>query len=78
MPLQPDTRKLLRTGLLIFGTGAVSAALIFTSFGGGIMPHRGPQTNFGWLALILAMGCLPTGFLTLVLAALKLFGERRR
>ena len=31
MPMQPDTRKLLRTGLLIFGTGVVAAALIFTA-----------------------------------------------
>ena len=76
MPLQPDTRKLLRTGLLIFGTGVLSAALIFTSFGG--VTHQGPHTNLGWLALMLAMGCLPTGFLTLVLAALKVIGDRRR
>jgi hypothetical protein len=76
MSLQPDTRKLLRTGLLIFGTGVLSAALIFTSFGG--VTHQGPHTNLGWLALMLAMGCLPTGFLTLLLAALKVIGDRRR
>src|ERR1700742_1864382 len=45
MPLQPDPPTLLRTGLLIFGAGPFSAALIFTSFGGGILPVRGPQTN---------------------------------
>jgi len=76
MPMQPDTRKLLRTGLLIFGTGVIAAALIFTSFGG--VTHQGPHTNLGWLSLMLAMGCLPTGFLTLLLAALKLIGDRRR
>jgi len=75
--MQPDTRKLLRTGLLIFGTGVVASALIFTSFG-GITRHQGPHTNLGWLSLILAMGCLPTGVLTLLLATLKLFGDRRR
>jgi hypothetical protein len=75
--MQPDTRKLLRTGLLIFATGAIAATLIFTSFG-GVTHNQGPQTNLGWLALILAMGCLPTGFLTLILAALKLIGDRRR
>jgi hypothetical protein len=32
----------------------------------------------GWLALMLAMGCLPTGFLTLLLAAVKIIGEWRR
>jgi hypothetical protein len=76
MPMQPDTRKLLRTGLLIFGTGAIAAVLIFTTFGG--VTRQGPNTNPGWFALILAMGCLPTGFLTLLLAALKLIGDRRR
>jgi hypothetical protein len=75
--MQPDTRKLLRTGLLIFGTGVVAAALIFTSFG-GIVRHQGPHTNLGWLALMLAMGCLPIGFLTLLLATLKLIGDHRR
>jgi hypothetical protein len=75
--MQPDTRKLVRTGFLIFGTGAIAAALIFTSFG-GIARHQGPHTNLGWLALMLAMGCLPTGFLTLLLAAVKLIGDRSR
>jgi hypothetical protein len=74
--MQPDTRKLLRTGLLIFGTGAIAAALIFTSFGG--VTRQGPHTNMGWLALMLAMGCLPTGCLTLLLAALKIIGDLRR
>jgi hypothetical protein len=72
--MQPDTRRLLFTGLLIFGTGALSVLLLFTVFG-GIVRHEGPHTNMGWLCLMLAMGCLPTGFLTLLLAALKIMGE---
>ena len=75
--MQPDTRKLLRTGLLLFGAGAIAAALIFTSFG-GITRHQGPHTNLGWLSLMLAIGCLPTGVLTLLLATIKLLGDRRR
>ena len=75
--MQPDTRKLLRTGILIFGTGVIAATLIFTSFG-GISRHQGPHTNLGWLSLMLAMGCLPTGFLTLLLATVKLLGDRHR
>ena len=74
--MQPDTRKLLRTGLLIFGTGALSVLLIITVFGG--IGRQGPHTNSGWLALMLAMGCLPTGTLTLALAFSKLIGDRRR
>ena len=75
--MQPDTRKLLRTGLLIFGTGMLAAILIFTSFG-GIARHQGPHTNLGWLSLIITIGCIPTGVLTLLLAAVKLIGDRRR
>ena len=74
--MQPDTRKLLRTGLLIFFTGIISAALVLTAFGG--ISRQGPHTNSGWLALMLAMGCLPTGTLTLVLALFKLAGDHRR
>ena len=76
MTLQPDTRKILRTGLYIFGTGVLSVVLIVTLFGG--IGHQGPHTNAGWLALILAMGCLPTGTLTLFLAILKIIGDYRR
>ncbi len=74
--MKPDTRKLLTTGLSIFFTGAIAAALALTVFGG--IGRQGPHTNSGWLALMLAMGCLPTGFLTLLLALAKLNGDRRR
>lgn len=74
--MQPDTRKLVRTGLIIFGTGILAAVLMATVLGG--VGRQGPHTNSGWLALMLAMGCLPTGTLTLVLGLLKLVGERRR
>jgi hypothetical protein len=74
--MQPDTRKLLCTGLAIFGTGVIAVLLIVTFFGG--IGRQGPHTNSGWLALMLAMGCLPTGALTLFLATLKLIGDRHR
>lgn len=74
--MQPDTRKLLRTGLAIFGTGVVAALLTATVFGG--IGRQGPHTNSGWLSLMLAMGSLPTGFLTLVLAFMKLYADRHR
>jgi hypothetical protein len=73
--MQPDTRTLLRTGIGIFGTGAVAALLTLTVLG-GIGP-QGPHTNSGWLALMIAMGCLPTGTLTLLLAVSKLFNDRK-
>ena len=74
--MRPDTRKLLTTGLAIFLTGAIAAALALTVFGG--IGRQGPHTNSGWLALMLAMGCLPTGLLTLLLALAKLSADRRR
>jgi hypothetical protein len=74
--MQPDTKKLLRTGLTIFGIGVLAALATLTIFGG--VSRQGPHTNSGWLSLILALGCLPTGFLTLLLAVMKLFGDRRR
>jgi hypothetical protein len=74
--MQPDTRKILRTGLWTFGTGIASVISIHLFFGG--IGRQGPHTNSGWLALMLAMGCLPTGALTLILAILKLLGDRRR
>lgn len=74
--MQRDTRQLLRTGLTIFGTGALAAVLTITLFGG--FGRQGPHTNSGWLALMIAMGCLPTGTLTLLLGVAKLIGDRRK
>jgi hypothetical protein len=74
--MQRDTRQLLRTGLGIFVTGAVAALLALTACGG--IGRQGPHTNSGWLALMIAMGCLPTGTLTLILAISKVIGDRKR
>ena len=74
--MQPDTRKLLRTGIIILAVGAACAASVALFFG-GYTPH-GPITNAGWLALVFALGCVPTGILTLLLAILKLIGDSRR
>lgn len=74
--MRTDTRTLLRTGLGIFGAGVLASALMLTVLGG--VGKQGPHTNGGWLALMLAMGCLPTGTLTLFLAGLKLIGDRHR
>jgi hypothetical protein len=74
--MQPDTRKLLTTGSIIFFTGAIAALLMLAVFGG--VTKQGPHTNGGWLSLMVAMGCLPTGVLTLTLGLAKLVGDRRR
>jgi hypothetical protein len=77
MAMQRDTRAILRTGSALFAAGVVSALSIFLLFG-GITRRQGPHTNAGWLALMLAMGCLPTGSLTLLLGLSKLIGDRRK
>jgi hypothetical protein len=73
-PMQPDTRK--PSAPAFSSSAPESSPPHLTSFGG--VTHQGPHTNLGWLSLMLAMGCLPTGLLTLLLAALKLLGDRRR
>ena len=77
MAMQRDTRAILRTGSWLFITGALSAISIFVLFG-GINRRQGPHTNLGWLALMLAMGCLPTGTLTLALGLGKWLGDQRK
>ena len=74
--MRTDTRQLLRTGLGLIGVGGVAALLMATVFGG--VTRQGPHTNSGWLALMVVMGCLPTGTLTLLLAVAKLIGDRKR
>jgi hypothetical protein len=74
MTLAPDTRKLLTIGSAILLPGVIAAALMFTVFGG--VTHQGPHTNLGWMALIVTMGCLPLGCITLLLGLAKLFGNR--
>jgi len=74
--MQSDTRKLLITGGTIFLTGVICAGLMLTIFGG--VSRQGPHNNGGWLCLMIAMGCLPTGLLTLFLGLAKLLGGLRR
>jgi hypothetical protein len=74
--MAPDTRKLLIAGLSIFFTGIACAALAIFVFGG--IGRQGPHTNAGWLCLMVAMGCLPTGILTLLLSIAKVIGDLRR
>ena len=74
--MQGDTRKLLITGSAIFGSGLLFVVLLYAVFGGAT--RQGPHGNGGWLMLIFALGCLPTGLLTLALGIAKVIGERSR
>lgn len=74
--MPPDTRKLFTFGATLSLIGALFAALMLTVFGG--VTHQGPHTNMGWISLIIVMGCLPLGLITLLLAFAKLLGNRGR
>jgi hypothetical protein len=73
-PMQEDTRTLLRSGGGIFCAGVLAAVLAATIFGG--MGKQGPHTNSGWLALMVAMGCLPFGTILLALGVAKWLGRK--
>jgi drug/metabolite transporter (DMT)-like permease len=75
-PMPDDgTAQLLRAGIWILVVGGLAALLTATVFGGiGI---HGPHTNSGWLALLLAMMCLPFGSMLTLLGAAKWLRNRR-
>jgi hypothetical protein len=73
MSLAPDTRKILKVGSILILIGVIAAILMLTIFGG--VTHQGPHTNMGWIALIIVMGCLPLGCITLLLGLAKLFSK---
>ena len=75
-PMPDDgTRQLLKAGLWILLVGGLAALLTATVFG-GIGVH-GPHTNSGWLALLLAMMCLPFGAMLTLLGGAKWLRNRR-
>ena len=74
--MQSDTRKIIKFGSILVVIGLVAAALMLTAFGG--ITHQGPHTNLGWIALVVVMGCLPLGCITLLLGVAKLLGNRAR
>ena len=75
-PMPDDgTAQLLRAGIWILVVVGLAALLTATVFGGiGI---HGPHTNSGWLALLLAMMCLPFGCMLTLLGAAKWLRNRR-
>lgn len=70
------TRQLLHSGAWTLAAGLLSVALTKFAFG-GIGP-QGPHTNAGWIALIVAMMCLPFGFLLFLLGAAKWIRNKKR
>jgi drug/metabolite transporter (DMT)-like permease len=75
-PMPDDgTGQLLRAGIWTLLVGGLAALLTATVFGG--IGQHGPHTNSGWLALLLAMMCLPFGCMLTVLGAAKWLRNRR-
>lgn len=69
------TTQLLRWGASTLVAGIVSAILTKTVFGG--IGAQGPNTNAGWLGLIVTMMCLPFGSTLFLLGAAKWMRKRR-
>ncbi len=74
--MRADTRKLLLTGAALLACGVAAVVLMLTVLGG--IAREGPHSNGGWLALMVAMGCVPMSLLLLLLGGAKWLGDRRR
>ena len=68
------TAELLRGGGGMVATGLLAGALLQLFFGG--MTKIGATTNAGWIALIVALMCLPFGALLLTLGIAKWLRNR--
>ncbi len=73
-PTSDGTAELLRGGGFMVGTGLLAGALLEIFLGG--MTPTGATTNGGWLALIVALMCLPFGALLLTLGIAKWLRNR--
>jgi hypothetical protein len=73
--MRQDTRSILRVAGLIELVGIVCAIAVWAS--GGMTSH-GPHGNLGWFALVVALGCIPTGTFFLLLGFAKWLGDRGR
>jgi hypothetical protein len=72
---QDGTLQLLRSGGTMLGSGILAAILLETLLGG--FTATGAHTNSGWFALIIALMCIPFGFLLLLLGTSKWLRNRR-
>jgi hypothetical protein len=68
------TSELLRWGGSAVGTGVFAVLLLLTVLGG--VSRTGAHTNGGWMALIVALMCIPFGGLLLLLGIAKWLRNR--
>ncbi len=81
MPVNPNPPRdgacpILRAGLLMLAVGFLAVLLLLTLLGG--FSATGARTNLGWIALIVALMCLPFGSLLTVLGAAKTLRNHAR
>jgi hypothetical protein len=74
LPSGDGTTQLLRGGSLILGAGVLAVAMLMTVLGG--VGTEGAHSNAGWLALIVAMMCLPFGIMLTALGLAKWLRRR--
>jgi hypothetical protein len=66
---EDGTLHLLRSGFLISGVAVLCLCLTLWTLGG--ISADGPQTQAGWLTLLIALMCMPFGLLLLLLGGAK-------
>jgi hypothetical protein len=74
IPRGDGTRQLLQWGASMLGAGFLAGVLLETLLGG--FSPAGASTNAGWLALIVALMCIPFGGLLTALGAAKWLRNR--
>jgi hypothetical protein len=72
--INDGTTQLLQWGGSMVGAGAVAVLLLEAVFGG--VTRTGAHSNGGWMALIVALMCIPFGGLLLVLGLAKWLRKR--
>jgi hypothetical protein len=73
-PPSDGTRQLLQWGASMLAAGLLAVLLLETLLGG--FSPTGAHTNTGWLALIVALMCIPFGLLLTALGAAKALRNR--
>jgi hypothetical protein len=75
-PPSDGAHPILLTGLSMLAAGFLAVLLLETILGG--FSFTGAHTNLGWMALIVALMCLPFGCLLTALGSAKTLRNRAR
>jgi high-affinity K+ transport system ATPase subunit B len=75
-PPRDGARPILQSGLSMLAAGFLAVLLLQTLLGG--FSATGAHSNLGWMALIVALMCIPFGGLLTALGAAKALRNRAR